>query len=353
MSSPGRARVATPSAPLRRRRSPIVVTLVTILAAAVMVSVAMGTVVIAPSEVAEVLMGRVGLSFGAEPNAQADAVLWNIRLPRVGLGAVVGAALAMAGTALQGVFRNPLADPQLLAIGPGASLGAVLVMLGAGATPQASIAGATVGAVATAAVLRRLGDRPDPSPARLVLIGVALSAIVSAWVGFVVFAADRAAVPPVDFWLLGSLTGATWRTTLNAALVAAFGGLIVFGSARALDLMALGESEARHLGVDVDLVTRLVLLGTALMVGAAVGTAGVLGFVGLVAPHIMRRVLGPAHRPLLATTAVLGAALVVLADLLARTIAAPIEIPVGLLTTVLGGPFFLWLLARNSRRQGA
>jgi iron complex transport system permease protein len=314
-------------------------------------SIAMGTVVIAPGEVAGAVLRRIGVAIGPEPSAQADAVLWNIRMPRVALGAAVGATLGMAGTSLQGVFRNPLADPQILAVGPGASLGAVVVMLVAGTTPQASLAGATVGAVGAAAIVRRFGDATDPSGARLVLIGVALSAVLSAWVGFVVFAADRAAVPPVDFWLLGSLTGATWRTAAYAAALGLFGALVVSGSARSIDLMSLGESEARHLGVDVELVRRLVLLGTALMVGAAVGAAGVLGFVGLLAPHLMRRFIGPAHRPLLLATALAGAALVIFADLAARTLAAPIEIPVGLVTTVIGGPFFLWLLASGERRM--
>lgn len=309
----------------------------------------MGTVPIAPSDVVSVLSRRLGFAVGGEPAARADAVLWGIRLPRVLLGMVVGGALAVAGTALQGVFRNPLADPQLLAIGPGASLGAVVLMLTIGATVPAAIAGATVGAVGVAVLLRSFAAGIEPNPTRLILIGVALGLVLSAWVGFVVFAADRAAVPPVDFWLLGSLTGATWRTVANATLLAGFGTLLVAGSARSLDLMALGESEARHVGVDVSLVTRVVLLGTALTVGAAVGAAGVVGFVGLLVPHLLRAWIGPSHRPLVVASLLGGAVLVGAADLAARTLADPVEIPVGLVTTAVGGPFFLWLLARNRR----
>jgi iron complex transport system permease protein len=156
-------------------------------------------------------------------------------------------------------------------------------------------------------------------------------------------------VPPVDFWLLGSLTGSTWRAAGNATLLAGFGTLLIVGSARSLDLMALGESQARHVGVDVALVTRVVLLGTALTVGAAGGTAGVLGFVGLLVPHVLRTWMGPTHRPLIVAALFGGAVMVGVADLAARTLASPVEIPVGLVTTVVGGPFFLWLLARGKR----
>lgn len=318
--------------------------------AVVVVSLGMGAVVISPGEVIEVLTRRLGFAIGEEPAFRADAVLWNIRLPRILLGLVAGAGLGLAGAALQGVFRNPLADPQLLGIGPGASLGAVLAMLILGATTEPALAGGAVGGIVTASVLRRFGESRFPDPSRLVLIGVALGAALSAWVGFVVFAADRAAVPPVEFWLLGSLTGSTWRTLANATVLTVGGSVVFFGSARSLDLLALGESEARHLGVDVDLVRAMVLFSTGLVVGAAVGAVGVVGFVGLLVPHLVRRGTGPRHRTLLAGSALGGAAFVAAADLGARTLAAPIEIPVGLLTAALGGPFFLWLLRRTLSR---
>lgn len=311
----------------------------------------MGAVVISPGEVVAVLSRRAGLAIGDEPSFQADAVLWSIRLPRVLLGLVVGAGLGLAGAALQGVFRNRLADPQLLGIGPGASLGAVVFMLAGSATPETALAGGAFGGVLTAAFLRRFGEPSSPDPSRFVLIGVAVGAALSAWVGFVVFAADRAAVPPVEFWLLGSLTGSTWRTLANALVLTVAAALVFFGSARSLDLLSLGESEARHLGVDVDLVRSLVLFGAGLATGAAVGAVGVVGFVGLLVPHVVRSGTGPGHRHLLAGSALGGAAFVAAADLGARTLAAPVEIPVGLLTAAIGGPFFLWLLRRSFRGE--
>lgn len=312
-----------------------------------------GAVSITPAEVIAVLSRRLGFSLGADPTFQADAVLWGIRLPRIMLALVAGAGLGLAGAGLQGTFRNPLADPQLLGIGSGASLGAIVSMLTLGASTEAAVAGGAVGGVATAALLRRFGEPRSPDPSRLVLSGVALGAALSAWVGFLVFAADRSAVPPVEFWLLGSLTGATWRVVANALVLTAAGSLALFGSARSLDLMSLGEAEARHLGVDVDLVRSIVVFSSGLIVGAAVGAVGVVGFVGLLVPHLVRLGVGPGHRVLLAGSALGGAAFVASADLAARTLASPIEIPVGLLTAAVGGPFFLALLRKNLRRQPA
>ena len=310
----------------------------------------MGAVEISPGEVVEVLSRRAGVAIGDEPSFRADAVLWSIRFPRILLALVVGAGLGIAGAALQGVFRNPLADPQLLGIGPGASLGAVVAMLALGATTESALAGGAVGGIVTASLLRRFGEPRSPDPSRFVLSGVALGAALSAWVGFLVFAADRSAVPPVEFWLLGSLTGSTWRTLGNALVLTLVGSLIFYGSARSLDVMALGESEARHLGVDVDLVRSMVLVATGLVVGAAVGAVGVIGFVGLLIPHLVRRGTGPGHHPLLVGSALGGAIFVAAADLAARTISSPIEVPVGLLTAAVGGPFFLWILRRSLSR---
>jgi iron complex transport system permease protein len=260
------------------------------------------------------------------------------------MGIVVGGALALTGVVLQGVFRNPMADPQLLGIGPGASLGGVIGSV-AGATPGA-IAGGAVAGLLTALVVRRLGARRANQPSRFILTGVALSAALSAWVGFVVFGADRAKVPPIEFWLLGSLTGSTWRALSTAVLLVGLGSIGLWTGARILDLMALGESEARHLGVDVEFATTVLLMGTGIVTGAAVGAVGVVGFVGLLVPHVVRKLTGPAHRPLMLGSVLAGGLFVVVTDLVARTVFVPIEIPVGLVTAVVGGPFFLWLIRK-------
>ena len=317
------------------------------------VSLGIGAVEISPGEVAGVLSRRLGLSYGPEPSFRSDAVLWGIRLPRVLLGLVAGAGLGISGVALQGAFRNPLADPQLLGIGPGASLGAIVAMVALEATTEAALAGGVVGGIVTAGLLRRFAEPRSPDPSRFVLSGVALGAALSAWVGFLVFAADRSAVPPVEFWLLGSLTGSTWKMLTNALVLMVAGSIALFGAARSLDVLSLGESEARHLGIDVDLVRSIVLIATGLIVGAAVGAVGVVGFVGLLVPHVVRLGTGPGHRPLLLGSALGGALFVTLADLAARTLASPIEVPVGLLTAAIGGPFFLWLLRRALRRRAA
>jgi len=334
--------------PIGRRRAVLIVLAIGVVVAAA-ISLAVGAVSTSVSEIVSVVSRRLGVGLGPEPSTQVDAVLWGIRLPRVLLGLAVGTALAVAGTALQGVFRNPLADPQLLAVGPGAAVGAVLAMLIFEPTPLPAVVGGSIGALATAAVLERIADRSAADPARLVLIGVALGAVLTAVVGVAVLAADRAGIPSVDFWILGSLAGATWRAFAVATAVVAVGVALIASSARALDLMGLGESEARHLGVDVDAVRRRTMAGTALVVGAAVGVAGVIGFVGLLIPHVMRRWVGSSHAWLIAASALGGAIFLSVADLLARTVASPTEIPVGLVTTLVGGPFFLWLLARSGR----
>lgn len=314
------------------------------LVAAVVVSLGMGAVPIDPAEVIGVMARKIGLVTGIEPTLQAQAVVWSIRFPRALMGVVTGGALAMTGVVLQGVFRNHMADPQLLGIGPGASLGGVIGSV-AGAT-QGAIAGGAVAGLLTALIVRRLGTRRANQPSRFILTGVALSAALSAWVGFVVFGADRAKVPPIEFWLLGSLTGSTWRALGTATMLTGLGTLGLWAGARTLDLMALGESEARHLGVDVEFATTILLMGVGIVTGAAVGAVGVVGFVGLLIPHLVRRLTGPAHRPLMAGSMLAGGLFVVLADLAARTVFVPIEIPVGLLTAVVGGPFFLWLIRK-------
>jgi iron complex transport system permease protein len=304
-----------------------------------------GAVEVPLEEVFGVLARKVGLSLFAEPSSQAEAVVWSIRMPRLLLAFTVGAALALVGGMLQGLLRNKLADPHLLGIGPGAAIGAAIGSTGGGV--QGAIAGGVAAGVITAFVVRRLARRASIDPTRIILSGVALGAALSAWVGFVVFGSDRATVPPIEFWLLGSLTGSTWRAFWTVLVFIVIAGIVMLASGRFLDVLGLGEADARHLGIDVDLVRTVLLIGAGAAVGATVGAVGVIAFVGLLIPSLLRPFTGPLHRHLLWATLAWGALFVAAADLLARLAFEPIEIPVGLVTAALGGPVFLWLLTRR------
>jgi iron complex transport system permease protein len=320
------------------------VVLVVLAVSAGVVSLGLGAFEVAPGRVLGVLARKVGIAWGTEPTFQETSVVWNIRMPRVLLAAVAGATYAVAGVVLQGTFRNRLADPHLLGIGQGAALGGVIGALAGGA--EGAVAGATVTGLLTGLVVRSLGKRRAGEQSRFVLTGVALGLALTAWVGFIVFAGDQTRVPPIDFWLLGSLAGASWRILGTTTIVAGLGVAGLMGSARILDLFSLGESDARRLGVDVDMTTAVLLMAVGGITGAAVGSIGVVVFVGLLVPHLVRRLVGPSHRPLLTGSAAGGALFMILADLLARTAVSPIEIPVGLVTAALGGPFFIWLVRR-------
>jgi iron complex transport system permease protein len=305
----------------------------------------LGAVDVAGNEVAAVLSGKLGLAWFGEAGPQAEAVVWGIRLPRLLMGVVVGAALAATGTVLQGVLRSDLADPQLLGIGPGAAIGAAI---GAGAGGvQGAIAGGVAGGIVTSLIVRRLHRRASIDQTRLILSGVALGATLSAWVGFVVFASNRSVVPPIEFWLLGGLAGSTWRAVGTATVYLAFavGGLMTV--TRTIDLLAVGPSEAWHLGVDVDLTMTILFIVVGAAVGVTVGAVGVVAFVGLLVPFLMRRLTGPLHRHLIPAAMLGGALLLVSADLLSRLLIEPVEVPVGLVTAAIGGPLFLWLISKK------
>lgn len=275
-------------------------------------------------------------------------VLLAIRLPRTLFGACVGAALSMSGTALQGLFRNPLVDPGLVGVSSGAALAAAATLVLAEQfsflVPLAAFAG---GLLATLAV-SFFGVRGGRARvATMLLAGIALNALTAAATGLLLFLATDAQLRNVIFWNLGSVAAATWKTVL-LCLPLILGGLIALPRlARPLNAILLGEAEATHLGVDVERVKRQTIILVALAVGASVSVSGVIGFVGLVVPHLLRLVVGPDHRILLPGSALLGASLLLASDLIARTIAAPAELPIGIVTAGIGAPFFLWLLWRQ------
>ncbi|MFG1404065.1 FecCD family ABC transporter permease [Xanthobacter sediminis] len=284
-------------------------------------------------------------------------VVMDVRLPRAVLGALVGAGTAVAGAMMQGVFRNALADPGLVGVAPGAALAAVAWVVFGGALgtllpssgqllglPLAAFAG---GLVTTLVIGRLATSDGRTSVATLLFAGLALGALASAGTGVMVFMASEQQTREFLFWTMGSLGGATW---IKVGLAAPFIVALVLAApllARGLDALALGEAEAFHVGIAVERLKRLAIIGVAAGVGASVAAAGVVGFIGLVVPHLARLALGPGHRVLLPASALLGAAVLLAADILARMLAAPAELPLGVVTALVGAPFFLWLLLRR------
>jgi iron complex transport system permease protein len=332
------------SDPFETKRRVTWIVLAALAVGAAVLAVATGTVPIPLGDVGTILGSKLGLS---EPSGGVtEAVIWNIRMPRLVVGIATGAALAVVGAVLQGVLRNDMADPHLLGIGPGAAIGAA-IGASAGGT-RGAIAGGVFAGVLTAFVLRRLAAGPTVDRTRIILSGAALSLALGAWVGFVVFGADRGSVPPLEFWLLGSLSAATWSTatTLSVFVVVAIAGM--FTARRMLDVLVLGEREARFLGVDTHLVTTVLLIVGGATVGATVGAVGVIAFVGLLVPLVVRYGVGPSYRHILPASVVAGAIFIVVSDVVARSLLQPVEIPVGLVTAAVGGPVFLWLIGRRT-----
>jgi iron complex transport system permease protein len=307
------------------------------------------------------LLSALGLSSAPIDDTTAT-VLYAIRAPRVLAAFAVGAALAAGGAAMQSLFRNPLADPGLLGVSSGAALAAVtVIVLGEKVMhavppplkPWLLPIAAFLGGLAATVVVYRLAARDGITlVGTLLLAGIAINAIAAAGIGMLVFIADEQQLRTLIFWTMGGFGAVTWVAILPTLIVLAIAVPTLLPAAHLLDALALGEREAGHVGVDVERLKRRLVAQVALAVGASVAISGTVGFVGLVAPHIVRLLLGPAHRTLLPAAALFGGAFVVLADALARTIVSPAELPIGVLTALVGGPFFLWLLAGRAARGG-
>ena len=301
---------------------------------------------------------HAALGQGLSPRDQV--VLYDIRLPRLALGLTVGAALAVSGVLLQGLFRNPLADPGIVGVSAGAGLGAVVALVLGGLLPLglARALGswmvplaAGLGGWATTLVLYRVATSERRTEVAIMLLaGIALSALTGAATGVLTCLADDRQLRDLTFWGMGSLAGATWAK-LAAALPLMGGALILAPRlARGLNALALGEAQATHLGTDIQRLKRLAVLAAAAATGAAVAVSGGIGFIGLVVPHLLRQAQGPDHRRLIPQSALLGAGLLVVADLVSRTIVAPAELPIGILTALFGAPVFLWMLLNGQLR---
>ncbi|BCL74985.1 ABC transporter permease [Jeongeupia sp. HS-3] len=288
------------------------------------------------------------LPFGAEG---ADEALWrsvliDVRLPRVLFAALAGAALALSGAAMQALFRNPLAEPGLIGISAGGALGAVGAIVLGGGSFMVLAPAAFIGSLIATVAAYHLGRR-YPGMAGLLLAGVAINAICGALVGLFTYLADDNQLRSLTFWNMGSLAGASWLLLAGLAPWTIIIGALITRDWRAMNALLLGEREALHLGFPLKALRRRLIVLTALLVGPLVAATGSIGFVGLVVPHLVRLALGADHRWLLPTAIVAGAIALTLADWLARIAVIPAELPIGIVTSLVGGPFFLWLLAQR------
>jgi|SRR5215217_279696 len=297
----------------------------------------------------------LGLVPADDPALLRDhAVIINIRMPRMVLGVLIGAGLAISGLLMQGLFRNPLADPGLVGVSSGSALGAVIIIvlggtalapftsaLGIWALPAAAFGGGLV----TTTILYRVATRGGQTAiATMLLAGIAIGALAGAFSGVLTYIASENQLRDLTFWGMGSLAGATWIKVLAAGPIIVVALAMAGFLSKGLNAMTLGEATASHLGVPVQRFKRLTILAVAAATGASVAVSGGIGFVGIVVPHLLRLVIGPDHRYLLPASAILGATFLLMCDALSRIIVAPAELPIGIVTAAFGGPFFLWIL---------
>lgn len=320
---------------------------------AIMVSVSVGATSVPLETVWGTVLGH--LPFLHARSGIDSQIVWELRAPRALLAMVVGAGLGVAGVGLQALVRNPLADPYVLGVAEGASLGAVsAIALGAGTVAGFGVSGAAfAGAMLAMLAIFVLGrGRAGYTPARLILAGVALGYLCSSLTSFLQFKVNPEQLQGILFWLLGSLAGATWSDLgiPTVAVLVCTGWLMVQG--RRLNTLALGDESAVALGIDVRRFRIELMLTSSVLVGAVIAVAGGIGFVGLVIPHIVRLLVGPDHRRVLPLSALLGGAFLTFMDALSRVVAAPSELPIGIFTAAVGAPFFLWLMRSSARVEG-
>lgn len=345
-----------------RQRTVVLSGLALLLLSLFLISLSIGAVPISVGEIVRILLTKVGLGEGQATDVQR-LVLLNIRLPRLLFTLLIGAALGVSGASLQGLFRNPLVEPGIIGVSGGAALGAIIVImggkfigipisigqgLGQWLLPVFAFAG---GILATLFTLRLGNYEGKTQITILILAGVAITSLVGAAIGLSIFYADEQQLRSYSFWTLGDLSGATWsKVTLLTPIIL----IPVFGltaMSRPLNALALGEAEAFHSGVNVERLKLFVVLLCAMAVGTSVAFSGIIGFVGLVVPHIMRISFSPDHDLVLPASALGGACLLLLADMFARTVVSPAELPIGIVTAAIGTPFFLYLLISTKKKK--
>lgn len=334
--------------------------LVIVLIAAVFLATGSGAMHIPPAQILAILLHKIHIDIPVHYDNSMEAVLMIIRLPRVILGVLTGAGLATAGAALQGLFRNPMADPGLIGISSGASAGAVLIIVFQASLPlwlntgwvhyYAMNIAAFAGAFIAAWLIIRIAGTGSGSMVMLMLLGgIAINALCMAFTWLMAYLSTNEQMRSIIFWTMGSLGGATWETVTAVFPFLLLPLILLPRTGAALDIFSLGEQEARHIGVNIQRLKMQLLLLSTMVIAASVAVAGVIGFVGLVVPHIVRQFTGPSYKLLFPCAALAGAILLTLADLISRTIVAPAELPVGVVTAILGAPFFIWLILKEKR----
>ncbi|MGH1487079.1 MAG: FecCD family ABC transporter permease [Cellvibrionaceae bacterium] len=333
----------------------LIVFLIISLGLTMVVATAVGAVTIPFMDVVKVIISK--FSFLRDDATQVETIILEIRFPRVLLAAIVGAILAVSGTVMQGLFRNPLADPSLIGVTAGSTMGAsIVIVLAAGYStqwiglPLVSL-GAFAGGITAVWVVYRLANNTystsGTSVATMLLAGIGITALAGSVTSLLEFYSDNEMLRRISLWKMGGLDGADYTRVLFAAVVGVLLFIFLPKCSQALNALLLGESEAKHLGINTEKLKRKVIVLVAIGVGVCVALTGSIGFIGLVVPHILRLMIGPDHRFLIPASAIGGALLLVVADALSRTLLAPTEMPVGMLTALIGVPFFISLLRRR------
>ncbi|MEJ0033187.1 MAG: iron ABC transporter permease [Bacteroidota bacterium] len=332
-----------------------------------LLSLSIGQMFIPLREIAIIFLKKLGLFTSVETDSVHETVLWSIRLPRLVMTTLIGVALGVSGAALQGLFRNPLVEPGLIGVSSGASLAVVSVIV-FGSTlgldrhslgmsiimPAFAFGGGLLATFVVLQIGKQMGQGANAGPstvAMLILAGVAINAMCGALMGLAIFHANENQLHMFTFWTLGDLGGASWNSLVIATPLLLVGIIFLLRYTNALNAIALGESEAFHMGVDVDRVKKSIVFFAALSVGASVSLAGAIGFVGLVVPHLIRVVFHSDNRLVMPGSAIGGPLLLIIADMIARTIYAPTELPIGVMTALIGAPFFIFLLVRSKRAK--
>jgi iron complex transport system permease protein len=342
------------------RTAALSVSLAVVVVVGIAMSAGVGQLAISPAEVIGSLLRAVGIDTPLAPTDPiVESALWVVRFPRIVMALVVGAALAVAGSVMQAIFGNPLAEPGVVGVSAGAALGAAvgivlsgsvfMAALGSGGTAILAFVGG-LGATLLVYLVSRSHGRTEV--VTLLLTGIAINAFAGAGLAFLLFAGSTASREQIVFWQLGSLNGTRWPEVAIVAAVTLVGVVVAITLGRRLNVLSLGERNARHLGINVEALRIGSIILVALLTGAAVAFCGIIAFVGLVVPHIVRMAVGPEHRRLIAISAIGGGALLVYADLLARTLVGGADLPIGMLTSLVGGPFFFFLLYRQRKRSG-